>query len=100
MNRKLVGRKLYMKWGDDKNPDMYVAIEKIPDGSKKCAEIDLVSKEGLELCNVYENENGELEEEVLGAPALDQSGYMIKTFFTNSDFWKTYGEKLSEYGEV
>lgn len=59
MNNKLVGRKLYLKWGDH----MYVAIEKIPAGSKKLLEMDMAGNPDIMLCNVYENpETGKLSE--------------------------------------
>lgn len=88
-SERLIGRKLYIKWWDKG----YVAIEKIPDGAKKISEIDLVNKEeGLMLCNVYEDENGEKKEIIIGTPSLNVSGHKIGQMFTDDRFWKTLGE--------
>lgn len=89
MNNKLVGRKLYLKWGDH----MYVAIEKIPAGDKKLLEMDMAGNPDIMLCNVYENgETGKLSEEILGPPSDSRSGFQIDMYFTRDEFWKTPGE--------
>jgi len=88
MSKRLIGRKLYIEWNDN----MYVAIEKIPDGAKKCAELNLIDEHHTELCNVYEDENGNKIEESLGAPAMKNYGYTIDVLFKHEDFWKTPGE--------
>lgn len=89
VNNKLVGRKLYLKWGDH----MYVAIEKIPAGDKKLLEMDMAGNPDIMLCNVYENrETGKLSEEILGPPADSRSGFQIDMYFTRDEFWKTPGE--------
>ena len=90
--KRLIGRKLYLHWKDD----MYVAIEKVPAGSKKCLEIKshLMDKNcsGTMLCNMLEDENGNIEEEVLGAPAVENPGYTIDQIFVQRGFWMTPGE--------
>lgn len=87
MEAKLIGRKLYIRWFDNG----YVAVEKIPAGSKKLAEM-AVADSDLQLCNVLEDADGNKVEEILGAPAFNQSGYTIDVFFRDSRFWKTPGE--------
>lgn len=88
-NNRLVGRKLYLKWGDH----MYVAIEKIPVGDKKLLEMDMAGNPEIMLCNVYEDKDtGKLSEEILGPPADSRSGFQIDTYFTRAEFWKTNNE--------
>ena len=91
MANKLVGRKLYIKWGEH----MYVAIEKIPAGDKKLLEMELGGSD-MQLCNVVEDENGKLHEEILGAPANGKRGYTIDHIFVYPEFWMTPGEKKSD----
>jgi len=93
--KHLIGRKLYIKW----NKGMYIAIEKVPAGDKKVAELDCSSEEGLQLCNLYETDDGKIEEEILGEPLKNKSGFTIEHFFVNSDFWKTPGEYEDEVRE-
>ena len=57
LNNKLVGRKLYLKWGKC----MYVAIEKVPVGDKKLLEMEMAGNPDIMLCNMYEDqETGKL----------------------------------------
>ena len=88
---KLVGRKLYLKWGEH----MYVAIEKIPAGDKKLIEMEMSGNPEIMLCNMYEDENGKLSEEILGPPANSMTGYTIDVHFTDDGFWKTPGETVN-----
>ena len=88
---KLVGRKLYLKWGEH----MYVAIEKIPAGDKKLLEMEMAGNPDIMLCNMYEDIDGKLSEEILGQPANSMIGSKIDMYFKNNEFWKTPGEALS-----
>lgn len=88
---KLVGRKLYLKW--DKH--MYVSIEKIPAGDKKLLEMEMSGNPEIMLCNIYEDADGKLSEEILGTPANSMSGHRIETYFTHDEFWKTPGETIN-----
>lgn len=89
--KKFIGRKLYINWKNGNN-NMYVAIEKIPDGAKKLLEMEMAGNSHLMLCNVFEDENGKVVEENLGAPANTCSGYKIDHFFLDKSFWCTPGE--------
>lgn len=53
---KLVGRKLYLKWGEH----TYVAIEKVPEGDKKLLEMEMAGNPDIILCNMYEGTDGKL----------------------------------------
>lgn len=89
LNNKLVGRKLYLKWGKC----MYVAIEKVPVGDKKLLEMEMAGNPEIMLCNMYEDqETGKLSEEIIGPPVDSRSGYTIDMYFTRNEFWKTLGE--------
>ena len=88
---KLVGRKLYLKWGDH----MYVAIEKMPTGDKKLLEMEMAGTPDIMLCNMYEDENGKLSEEILGQPVYSRAGHTLDMYFRNDEFWMTPGEALS-----
>ena len=92
---ELVGRKLYLKWGEH----MYVAIEKIPAGDKKLLEMEMSGNPEIMLCNMYEDEDGKLSEEILGEPANSMSGHQIDTYFTRDEFWKTPGETINPNNE-
>lgn len=91
MAEKLVGRKLYIKWGEH----MYVAIEKVPVGDKKLLEMELGGSD-MQLCNILEDENGQLHEEILGTPADGRTGFTIDHIFVNQGFWMTPGEAASK----
>ena len=88
---KLVGRKLYLKWGDH----MYVSIEKIPAGDKKLLEMEMSGNPESMLCNVYEDADGKLSEEILGTPVYSRTGHPLDMYFRNDEFWMTPGEALS-----
>ena len=88
---ELVGRKLYLKWGEH----MYVAIEKIPAGDKKLLEMEMAGNPDIMLCNMYEDSDGKLSEEILGPPANSTIGSKIDMYFKNNEFWMTHGEALS-----
>ena len=88
---ELVGRKLYLKWGEH----IYVAIEKIPAGDKKLLEMEMAGNPDIMLCNMYEDADGKLSEEILGQPANSRAGHLISMYFKNNEFWKTPGESLS-----
>ena len=92
---KLVGRKLYLKWGEH----MYVAIEKIPAGDKKLFEMEMSGNPEIMLCNMYEDADGKLSEEILGTPANSMAGHRIETYFTHDEFWKTPGEASNPNNE-
>ena len=92
---KLVGRKLYLKWGEH----MYVAIEKIPAGDKKLLEMEMTGNPEIMLCNVYEDADGKLSEEILGTPANSMAGHLISMYFKNNEFWKTHGETINPNNE-
>ena len=92
---KLVGRKLYLKW--DKH--MYVAIEKIPAGDKKLLEMEMAGNPEIMLCNMYEDADGKLSEEILGPPANTMCGYTIDVYLTHDGFWKTPGEASNPNNE-
>ena len=89
---ELVGRKLYLKWGEH----MYVAIEKIPAGDKKLLEMEMAGNPDIMLCNMYEDIDGKLSEEILGPPANSMAGHQIDTYFTRDEFWKTPGETINQ----
>ena len=92
MNNKLVGRKLYLKWGKC----MYVAIEKVPVGDKKLLEMEMAGNPEIMLCNMYEDqETGKLSEEIIGPPANSMAGHTIDMYFTRDEFWKTPGETIN-----
>ena len=91
LNSKLVGRKLYLKWGKC----MYVAIEKVPVGDKKLLEMEMTGNPDIMLCNVYEDADGKLSEEILGPPANSMAGHTIDMYFRNKEFWMKPGEALS-----
>lgn len=82
---ELVGRKLYLKWGEH----MYVAIEKIPAGDKKLLEMEMAGNPDIMLCNMYEDADGKLSEEILGQPANSRTGHLISMYFKNNEFWMT-----------
>ena len=88
---KLVGRKLYLKWGDH----MYVAIEKVPEGDKKLLEMEIAGNPDIILCNMYEGTDGKLSEEMLGPPVYSRAGHPLDMYFRNKEFWMTPGEALS-----
>ena len=88
---KLVGRKLYLKWGEH----VYVAIEKVPEGDKKLLEMEMAGNPDIMLCNMYEDENGKLSEEILGPPAYSRAGHPLDMYFRNKEFWMTPSEALS-----
>ena len=92
---KLVGRKLYLKWGEH----MYVAIEKIPAGDKKLLEMEMSGNPEIMLCNMYEDADGKLSEEILGQPANSTIGSKIDMYFKNNEFWKTPGEASNPNNE-
>ena len=91
--RKLVGRKLILDWGNIK-----LEIVKLPNIVKgKDLIFDLYESKVL-LANVYENANGQLEDEILGKPAgwrgdgTMLEGYRIGQYVTDNGYWKTIGE--------
>lgn len=93
LNNKLVGRKLYLKWGKC----MYVAIEKVPVGDKKLLEMEMAGNPDIMLCNMYEDqETGKLQEEIIGPPVDSRSGYTIDMYFTRNEFWMTPGETINQ----
>ena len=74
---------------------MYVAIEKIPAGDKKLLEMEMTGNPEIMLCNMYEDEDGKLSEEILGQPANSMAGHPLDMYFRNDEFWMTTGEALS-----
>lgn len=91
--RKLIGRKLILDWGKIK-----LEIVKLPNVVKgKDPIFDLYESEVL-LANVYENANGQLEDEILGKPAGPNGdcscieGMRVENYATDNCFWKTTGE--------
>ena len=88
---KLVGRKLYLKWGEH----TYVAIEKVPEGDKKLLEMEMAGNPDIILCNMYEGTDGKLQEEILGPPVYSGVGHPLDMYFRNKEFWMTPGEALS-----
>ena len=91
LNNKLVGRKLYLKWGKC----MYVAIEKVPVGDKKLLEMEMAGNPEIMLCNMYEDADGKLSEEILGTPVYSGVGHPLDMYFRNKEFWMTPSEALS-----
>lgn len=92
-NRKLIGRKLILHWGKLK-----VEISKLPYGNgQKDPVFDLVGSEVV-LANVYKGADGQIVDEVLGAPAgmngdgTCLEGYRLENYFTDDEFWKTIAE--------
>lgn len=92
-NRKLLGRKLILNWGNLK-----VEISKLPYGNgQKDSVFDLVGSDVV-LANVYEGEDGKIVDEVLGTPAgmngdgTCLEGRLIRDYFTRDEFWMTISE--------
>lgn len=92
---KLVGRKLYLKWGEH----MYVAIEKVPVGDKKLLEMEMAGNPDIMLCNMYKDADGKLSEEILGQPIYSRAGHTLDMYFRNDEFWMTSGEASNSNNE-
>ena len=91
------GRKLIINWGKLK-----VEISKLPYlNNVKSAIFDLAGSDVV-LANVYENENGLMEDEILGPPAGMNGdgtcieGRRIEDYFTGNEFWITPHEVKTE----
>ena len=91
--RKFRGRKLILDWGK-----MKLEISKLPyKGTIKDPTFDLFGCPVL-LANVYEDENGQLVDEVLGPPLGVNGhveGYRIENYASDDVFWCTPKEAQS-----
>lgn len=92
--RKFRGRKLILNWGKLK-----IEVSKLPylDGKDKLI-FDLFGSDVL-LANVYEDENGQLVDEILGKPIGVNGhveGYRIDNYVSDDVFWMTPAEADAE----
>ena len=62
---------------------------------QKLLEMEMSGNPDIMLCNMYEDADGKLSEEILGQPANSRAGHRIETYFTRDEFWKTHGETIN-----
>lgn len=91
--RKFRGRKLILHWGK-----MKIEISKLPyENGVKDPLFDVENSIVL-LANVYENVDGQLEDEILGRPAGCNGngtcieGRTIQAYCLDDEYWRTPGE--------
>ena len=90
---KFRGRKLILDWGKLK-----LEISKLPYKETVKDPNFALFKSPVLLANVYENANGQLEDEVLGPPVGingNVEGYRIEYYASDDEFWCTPREASS-----
>lgn len=89
---KFAGRKLYIKWGSKRAPNLVIALEKRP---ISCNEVEfaLYDTEML-LCDVYENEQGITREISIGKPVDSRTGFEIDHYLTCDQCWAVNEDEI------
>jgi len=89
-NRKFIGRKLILDWGNLK-----LEIAKLPYGDGPKDPMFTVFDSPVLLANVYKTADGHLEDEIIGTPEGHNGnvqGYEVEYYVADDEFWRTAGE--------
>lgn len=91
-NRKFVGRKLILDWGNLK-----LEIAKLPYGDGPKDPMFAIFGSQILLANVYETTDGHLVDEIIGIPEGhngNSEGFKVNQYVSDNGFWRTLGEQI------
>lgn len=88
---KMIGRKLYLDWGD-----MILSIEKYPKTDELCEKVHLEGDKQLSLFDIVDI-CGQKIEMYCGFPANDKFGHEFSYYLTCDSFWATSDEMKKIY---